>query len=263
MTDEAPIGLYADPVVYDVLHAPGTADEFRTLELIADRFVTPSGRERTWLEPACGTGRLLRHAARQGIRVIGIDLAPEMIKDAKRRLPSLSRVQWHVGDMTDFAGIVTRSSVDLAFCTINTARHLGADEQSDRPMLQHLEQIAAVLKPGGVYVLGISLTAYGFEPPSEDVWSGSRGSLRVKQVVQYEPATKASRREMVISVLDIERPRGCETRSSSYALRSYDRKQWDRLVARSAMQVVGVVDEFGDDTPVLAPGYQLFILKPR
>lgn len=260
-------GLYDDALVYDVLHGPGTAGEVSGLEAIEERFAGEAVKRhgRCWLEPACGTGRYLREAARRGVETIGFDVLPGMVEFARARAPAPGRgvgsSEYFVGEMTDFAGRLGGRQVAFAFNTINTIRHL----PSGGAVCAHFGEIAKVLAPGGVYVVGLSLSAYGRESPSEDVWTGRRGSLGVKQVVQYLPPRTAgntrSRSELVVSHLVIERPSGTEHRDSAYRLRTYSLEEWDRLVGRSGLMVVGVVDEDGGDADAAEGGYVLFVLS--
>lgn len=253
------VGLYTDASVYDILHGPGTAEDVDALELIASKHA-PSAPD-VWLEPACGSGRYLRVAAGRGHEVIGFDVEPGMIEYARLRSvrSGLSdRSVFFVGDMRGFGSQVGDGSVGLAFNLINTIRHL----DSDGDALLHFEAMAKSLAPGGVYVVGISLTVYGLEPPSEDVWEAARGRCRVSQVVQYLPPTDrdGDRMEQVYSHLTIARPRGEEHRPSHYALRAYDLDQWRSLIDRSALDVVAVVDLEGESCEATAPGYSLWVL---
>lgn len=256
------VGLYTDAAVYDILHGPGTAEDVDVLEAIAAKHA--AGAPDVWLEPACGSGRYLRVASGRGHGVVGFDLEPGMIEYAEARAERAGmsdRSSYFVGDMRSFASDVEAGSIGLAFNLINTFRHL----ESDADALRHFEEMAAVLAPSGVYVVGISLTVYGLEPPSEDVWEGARGQCRVSQVVQYMPPTDADgdRMEQVYSHLTIERPRGEEHRPSHYALRAYDLEQWRALVAKSALREVAVVDQEGEPCEATAPGYSLWVLGRR
>lgn len=262
-------GLYDDPTVYDILHAPGTADEVTGLEAIERRFVSPelTARARLWLEPACGSGRYLREAARRSIDTAGFDLSEGMIEYARSHAPApgpgVGRSRYFVADMTDFAPRLGRDRASLAFNLINTIRHI----PSDADMLAHFEQIARVLARGGVYVVGLSLTAYGCEPPTEDVWVGARGRTRVTQVVQFipprRPGNPADRTEQVASHLVIQRPTTTEHRDSAYKLRTYSLAQWQALLARSPLTILASIDEHGRDYPAADGGYSVFVLKRR
>lgn len=273
---------YDFPRWYDILHAPGTKKEVAGLWRLARRFnPTPHrrGQNPRWLEPACGSGRYLIAAVTRGVRGLGIDLNPRMIRYAKERsrlAPSDSgSAAFRVGDMTRLS-LKPIEKADFAFCLINSARHL----MSDRAMLDHLDCVARALRPGGVYALGLSMTAYAHEFASEDVWVGRREGVRVHQLVQYLPPDETRRRERVISHLSITGSEGEHHIDSVYDLRSYSGEQWGRLLARSAMECIGVVDELGDDLPSTrssgaaledpgswfsshASGYALFVLRPR
>lgn len=263
------VDFYADARIYDILHGPGTLDDVRMLERVeriaARKHGTPLlRRDRIWLEPACGSGRYLRAAARRGRRVIGFDLEPRMIDFCRaaiaRMAPDYSRrCGFHVGDMTDFAALVPKGGVDFAFNLINSIRHL----PTDAAMLAHLRQMRAALKPGAVYVVGISLSHYGVETATEDVWSGSRAGTHVSQVVQYEPPIGprgGSRAERVFSVVTVQSSRGERQFSSTYALRTYSRQQWERIVAKAGLRVAFIVDADGHDHDPGLLGYANWVL---
>lgn len=255
--------FYADPVVYDILHAPGTADEARVIESIARAALdAPEDSSLTFLEPACGTARHLRALAKNRHRGIGFDLSEDMIADAARRAGRAglaSRLDLFTADMTDFAGRVTRKA-DAAFNLINTVRHL----RDDDAVLAHLEQTAACLKRRGVYIVGTSVTDYDLEQPSEDVWSGGRGPCRVTQVVNYlPPEDPATRTETVLSHIHVARPGDEERRDSVYHLRTYSLTQWTDLIARSAMRIDAVLDDVGEVVSPPTIGYALFVLRAR
>ncbi|MEO0512424.1 MAG: class I SAM-dependent methyltransferase [Planctomycetota bacterium] len=256
------IGLYSDAKAYDILHTPGTAFEVSELERLAGRWVTGQAARSTpgWLEPACGTGRYLRVAAGRGIRCVGFDLDPGMVAYAnatfdRRGLDAAA----FVGDMERFEPGVGRERFTFAFNTINTVRHLA----SDAAVRRHLADVAGVLRPGGVYAIGLSLASYGLEFPSEDVWEGTRGSCRVSQTIQYMPGSEGDRWERVYSHVVVETPSGERHEPSSYALRTYDFEQWLRVVRGSAMEIAASVTPDGVEREPSAPGYSVFVLRPR
>lgn len=263
-------GIYDDPLVWDILNSPGTAAEASMLERLALRFGAARNRRRlVFLEPACGTGRYLRVLARRGHRVVGFDSSPTMIAYARRRLSSAPRGRWRLfeADLERFAGRMPSRSVDLAFNLHNSIRHLA----SDRAVRFHLRDIARVLRPGGIYALGISLSEYGRELPEEDTWTGRRGRTTVHQLVQYLPPgtapprlaarRAAGRTEWVVSHLALERPSGVEHRDAVYPLRCYDAGEWRRLLARSPLQHVATVNGFGDPIAARATPYAIDLLQ--
>ncbi len=258
--------LYQDAEVYDILHAPGTAKDVAGLARI-ERLYAKAPATAAWLEPACGSARYLLAAAAKGRKVIGFDLAPGMIDYAKARFKERSltrKANLFVADMADFASHVKPGSVSLAFNLINSIRHLDTDAALDA----HFCDIATSLHKGGVYAVGISLSEYGLEPPSEDVWQGKRGATHVHQVVQFEPPTikgrsKAARIERVFSHLTITRKKQASTATATYALRCYDLEQWRAAIDRSPLRELATCDERGTRLPPACPGYTLFILARR
>ncbi len=251
---------YAVPAVYDILHTPGTAGEVDLLERLAERFGAPGGKRRRWLEPACGTGRYLRVLAGRGRRAAGFDLDEGMLDYAHRSLRrrrTNRRVRLVRADMTAFADHFEPASFDVAFVLVNSFRHLLRPSDVET----HLGEMAAVLRPGGLYVVGISLSLYGEEDPSEDEWIGRRGSCTVRQLVQYLPPGRGTRRETVISHVEIERPRGIEVLDSTYALRSYDETQWRAALRGTDFERAASVDDRGRTLGDHPLDYQLEILR--
>lgn len=264
--------LYDDPTVYDILHAPGAAEELDGLQRMADRWTTaPTLADGgVWLEPACGTGRLLRAVARRNGRVIGFDASRVMVDDANRRLARLGFDGLACAKMADMTGFVGRgsdkacapASISFAFNPINSFRHL----MTDADALAHLDQMGKALAPGGAYAVGMSITTYGLEPPTEDTWEASRGPCRVHQFIQYDPPTGrngGTRVERVISYITVTTPSADRTLESTYALRTYDLVQWRDLIDRSAMRIAAVTDQDGHDAEETQLGYRFFILRPR
>lgn len=262
--------LYSDPVVYDILHAPGTADEARVIQTIA-RGYAGHNRILTLMEPACGTARHLRALAKNGHRGIGFDLSDAMIDDARERAERAGlarRLTLFTADMTDFADALPHGAgpADAAFNLINTIRHLHTDDA----VLAHLGHIARCLTPRGVYLVGLSVTDYDLEQASEDVWVGARGACRVTQTVNYIPPERTpgvggpgDRTETVISHLAIAKPGGCEHRDSRYTLRTYTLGEWTALIDRSAMEICAVTDDTGGAMSPPTLGYALFHLRAR
>lgn len=260
--------FYANPSVYDILHARGTAAEVDGLERVARRFSPKAmAKGARWFEPGCGSARHLRILLRRGKRISGFDHEPVMIQYAKERLRTIAgsraaTASLFVAGMDDFLEARPRLRADFAFNLINTIRHI----ETDRAMLAHLDSIATVLRPTGVYAVGLSLNLYGFESETEDVWSGSRGTTSVTQVVQYLPPRgedEPSRLERVVSHMTIQQNTRTHHVDSDYVLRTYSIEQWTRLIDRSAMRIVGAVDQDGRAIEPSSLGYSVFVLAPR
>jgi ubiquinone/menaquinone biosynthesis C-methylase UbiE len=99
----------------------------------------------TTLEVGVGTGGLLAELAARAPRVIGVDHAPAMLEEARRRLAadSISGVELRLGEMTHLP--LPDESVRCA--VLNMVLHHAADPQ------EVLAEICRVLEPGGVLVM--------------------------------------------------------------------------------------------------------------
>lgn len=190
-----------------------------------------------------------------------------MVAYAASRLARLGldrRASLFTADMARFAERVGQGRVDLAFNFLNTIRHL----DSDRALRAHFREVARVLKPGGLYAVGVSLSLYGQEEPTEDVFRAARGGLRVEQVVQYlppghDPVGTDPRAETVLSHLTVTKHRRGEVRSSRYPLRCYDSEEWSAILERVPFDAVDCVNERGTSIGELAWPYGVQILRRR
>ena len=110
----------------------------------------------TAFEPGCGGGRLLSLLADRGIRVSGIDQSQAAVDFANSRLADAQNpVPVKLADMANATDSYWSdpTPADAAFASVNTLRHLPCD----RSVLTHLELMARVVRPGGVYVVDIQL----------------------------------------------------------------------------------------------------------
>lgn len=86
-------GEYDDAALYDAENGWGPDDDFyRALGI---------GQGGPILDLACGTGRLARALAAEGLDVTGLDLAPAMVERARLLDPD-GTVDWRVGDAAGF-----------------------------------------------------------------------------------------------------------------------------------------------------------------
>lgn len=256
------VDIYAIPDVYDVLHSPGTSREVAGAIRSAKRYAGgDASPPKCWIEPGCGTGRYVRALASKGCTCLGVDISSGMIEYARSRTKETKGGSFLVGDMCHLDKVVGKQRFDAAINLINSIRHLENDRQLD----SHLDSVCNVLKPGGVYVCGISLAMYGFEQPTEDVWNATRGRMKVTQVIQYDPPTAsrgpAARMERAYSHITVTSPSYTREYVSSYSLRCYSKKQWLEAIERSGLRLAAVVNEAGKEIDIPELGYGIFVLR--
>jgi ubiquinone/menaquinone biosynthesis C-methylase UbiE len=93
---EQSIQFYAQTYDVSVQDWAGEIDFYR--EIAAE--VKSNGG--TMLEVACGTGRIAIRLAQDGIRVVGLDLSPQMLEVAQRKNAGSQNIRWVQGDMRSF-----------------------------------------------------------------------------------------------------------------------------------------------------------------
>lgn len=116
--------------------------------LLADfiESIIPAVQYPELLDLACGRGRHSLNMARRGYRVTGVDLAPQAIQTAREKAASegLTSVTFCTGDMREPLGGPYNA-------ILNLFTSFGYFEE-DRENIRVLENVAALLKPGGVFI---------------------------------------------------------------------------------------------------------------
>lgn len=96
----------------------------------------------TALDIGCGTGKMTRLLARRCGKVVGVDLSPEMIRQAREATPGASHIEYHVGNALDWLETADRYDCIAAMAALH---HM--------PLERTLDGIKRSLKRGGVLVI--------------------------------------------------------------------------------------------------------------
>lgn len=192
-------------------------------------------------EPACGTGRLLHALAKRGFQVDGLDLNPKAVAfcNARFRRHAMPESAF-VADMSDFS---TTWRCDLAFNTINSFRHLGSEREARR----HLQCMGQVVRPGGLYLLGIHLTPATAAPSETESWSARRGHLAINTHMWTIQRDTQSRIERFGIRFDIHMPSKSFRIEDELVLRSYTPKQMNRLIESAKCWEIAATYDFTYD----------------
>lgn len=215
---------YDYPQYYDLAFRSETPLEATFIEAACRKYC--SFPVRRLLEPACGTGRLVAALASRGYRMTGLDLNRPSLDYLKRRL---TRRGLHArllqADMADFR---LSSPVDAAYCTFNSFRHLLTEESARR----HLECVAASLRSGGVYILGMHLLPLDADEECTERWTERHGGAQVTTTLRVL-ATDRRRRIEDLRVSLLVRSRGREIRlRHEFSFRMYTAAQFLRLLRK-------------------------------
>ncbi|MFO1063336.1 MAG: class I SAM-dependent methyltransferase [Pirellulales bacterium] len=214
--------IYDFPVYYDLVFGSDCAAEMRFLHDLFGKYV--DGKVKRLFEPACGTGRLIYRLGKEGFEVSGNDLNPKAIEFCNKRLEKNEiKGRAFVGDMSDFE---VKKPYDAAFNTINSFRHLPTGESA----ANHLRCMAAAVRPGGIYALGLHLTPTRGETTDEESWSARRGNLAINTYMWPVKKEPRKRMESFGIRFDVYKPTGHLRIVDCLHLRSYTAKQFHELV---------------------------------
>lgn len=215
---------YDFPQYYDLAFRDETRREVAFLEEAFRRYAI--GPVRKVLEPACGSGRLIRALAAKGYRLIGFDLSRQALGYCRRRLQvrGLEATLFRA-DMTHFC---LRTPADAVYCTFDSFRHL----LTEKDAAAHLQAVADALRPGGVYILGVHLLPPDAADECIERWRVGHGKLRLSVTLRVLKVDRRLRREWLRVILSVRSSRKRLRICDEFPLRIYTASQLKRLLGR-------------------------------
>ncbi len=237
---------YAHPEYYDAIFDGDTDKEMAFLLELNRRYGTGG---KLWLEPACGSGRLIAEGAQRGLRMVGYDISEEMLERARARMTAAQRrrARLYRARMEDFHPAGLEGKVDLAFNLVSTFRYLDSEEAA----LAHLEGTRRLLRPGGIYVLGFHLTDYRRVKPEHERWIGRLGRDRVVCNTHGWPPDRRKRVSRMRNRLRVVGPGKDWLIETSWSFRTYDERQVRALLKRAGLTLVERYDfDYRVDRPL-------------
>src|SRR6266513_2930651 len=248
------------PQYYDIAFQAHTKREADFIEAVCRKYCRFAARR--FLEPACGSGRLITELAARGYQMTGFDLSQPALSYLRRRLARrLLNAETFEAEMSNFR---LARSVDAAYCTVNTFRHL-LTEQAARG---HLECVARSLCPGGIYLLGLHLLPLDAEPDDDARWTEWRGETKVTVTLRML-RTDLRRRIENLRVCLLVRRGSKELRlRHEFQLRTYTARQFRRLLRSvSSLELCNMYDSRYDIEQPFAlndkVAYCVFVLRRR
>lgn len=226
---------YDHPRYWDLAFADETQFEADFIRAAADKYSAAPVEQ--VLEIACGGGRMVRELARRGYDVTAFDLHPAAVRytaQSLKRAGLSARVL--TADMQDF---VLPEHFDLAHCLVNSFRHL----QTEAAARQHLQHVAAALRPGGLYLLGLHLLPPDAAEEDCERWTVRHRDLRITTTIRVLQFNRRRRLEVVRFSLRVRSPRIDLRLRSDHTLRIYRADQLRQLLKSvPALQLRGVYD---------------------
>jgi SAM-dependent methyltransferase len=226
---------YDYPQYYDIAYQTDTRREADFIEAACRKYCPFEVRR--FLEPACGTGRLITELAARGYQVTGFDISQPALSYLRRRLARRRLyAKTFKADMSDFR---LGRPVDAAYCTVNTFRLL-LTEQAARA---HLQCIADSIRPGAIYVLGLHLLPSDVDEENGERWTEWRGETKVTVTLRVL-CTNRRRRINDLRVCLLARRGSNEVRlRHEFQFRMYTARQLRRLLGSvPSLQLCDVYD---------------------
>lgn len=200
------------------------------------------------LEPACGGGRQVIEMARRGYDVTGFDLNLKSVQYAatqirKRKLSDRARII--EADMVQFT---LPETFDVAHCFMNSFRHLLTESDAT----DHLKHVAACLRPGGLYLLGMHLLPPDAEEFDCERWTMEYRGTKITTTVRVLEFDRRAREETVRFSLRVRDGKKDLRLSSDHRLRIYRADQIRQLFRKvPEFELVDIFDFWYDLTQPL------------
>jgi len=181
------------------------------------------------LELGAGTGRATAALARTAGRVVALELAPEMIAVARRRLAGLSNVWFVAADMRQAE---FRPRFDLVIAVDDPFVHLVEDEDRERA----LATAAGHLLPGGRFVLDAAWFSpdqrhAAGEPRGLVKTNSSRCDLEVRETWNCDPTARlcTARYEYFVQ--------GRKVQEAAFPARLWSREELEHRARAAGLQI--------------------------
>ena len=123
-------------------------------EAMAAFYRTLLGREgvrpRTAVDLACGTGSVTAILAREGLRVIGVDMSEEMLTQAAAKTAGLDPAPIFVRQKLQ--NLTLPRGVDLAVCALDSLDYI----TEPKDCAQAIRRVYRALNPGGMFIFDVN-----------------------------------------------------------------------------------------------------------
>ena len=215
------------------------------------------------LELACGTGRIAIPLAQAGFAVTGIDRAPSMLAEARRKA-AVAQVSLtlHEVDMRDFD---LGEKFNFVFLAVNALCHLLTLEDFEGCMAA----VRRHLRPDGRFVVEVFVPRLSVllrsnderHPLSEYDDPGGRGQVQVTECTNYNPATQINYNTTYYKFAAQDEGKQAEEEVGELTMRMYFPAELDALFKYNGFVIEHKFGGF-DRRPFDAQaGMQLFVLK--
>ena len=219
--------VYDASAYWDLAFRDETPDELAFIDSLRHRIEADGESLARIYEPGCGGGRLVVALAAKGYDVSACDLSEPCVRYVGRRLRrrGLDAVV-EVGDIRSWQ---PPSPVDLAFCPVNTFRHL----TSEADALAHLRAVAAAVRPGGYYAIGLHLAPPDMDEDDAERWTATHGRTSVTVTLKVVAFSRPKRLERLRFNMLVRNPSDVQRFRTEFDYRLYTAAQLRSLLRKA------------------------------
>lgn len=194
------------------------------------------------LDLGCGTGNSSEPFVREGLRVTGIDISPEMIAVARRKLPEATFIE------ADFTTFSLGRTFDLVVSIFDSLNNLLEPEDFVRTASRALEH----LNPGGAFIFDVNTTV-----GLRDLWEGDRAEGWVDDVYYLweHSFDETARRAKVVAYCE----KGARSFTETHFERPYDPDELTTLLKRAGFEQLSFVT-FPHGYPATAENERIWVV---
>lgn len=192
-------------------------------------------RPTTVLDLCCGTGSVSLILAREGYRVTGVDISPEMIERAQRKVQATGlSVDYHVQDASQLR---LGRRFDLVISLFDSLNYI-----LDSAALQQVfHRVSEILEPGALFIFDVNTElalAGGYFDQSN---IGSRSPVLYHWRSSYDNSSRICRIQMDF----VYRRHSAERRVSIvHRQRAYDLDEIRQMLSTAGLDVLAVCDAY-------------------
>jgi SAM-dependent methyltransferase len=245
---------YRYPEYYDIAFA--VADVAHEVDFFTAAIQRFSGVPvRRVFEIACGTAPYLEEWHRRGCHYCGLDLSPPMLDHARAKAARLGiAADFVAADMRDFdPGKI--GAAELAYVLLGSI-YVG----SNREFLGHLDRVADVLPPGGLYLLD-SVVWFQLFGGRRRGWTRRRDGVTVRMRYRAEIVDAIAQTYDECVTLDVDDHGTAHRIEGRVPTKFFFPQEFLCLIEASGFEFAGWFNDFNLDAPVTPEGRHITILR--
>ncbi|MEK5520547.1 SAM-dependent methyltransferase [Heyndrickxia sporothermodurans] len=240
---------YDDPILYDKENESYTADIPFLLKWAAKT-------EGTIIDVACGTGRATIPLAKNGHKLIGVDVHNGMLAEAKRKTDKLNLpIEWIEQDCAEL-NLNVKSN--LIYTVGNSFQHFLTNEAQDAL----LNSVNKHLNVDGIFIFGTRFpsTEELLQPSTEEYWKTyideeSQHKVDVYTISHYDSLNQVQHYTTIRKFLN-DAEEIVDEKKTNISLRYVFPKEMERLLERHGFEIVHLYKNWNEE-PITNDSYEM------